>query len=717
MIQTHSLGDECIFTDEAYLSVTDTCKELAETLRVRIHEYDWWYHTRGVPRVTDAEYDALKRQLINLEQQNPHLVTPDSPTQRVGAAPLPEFRPVTHPGKMLSLRNAYVPDDLRTWAKGIPPGAQFCLEPKIDGLALALTYKDGRLIRAATRGNGLVGEEVTAQAKTIATIPLVIPIPTASPSKSTPLPPPYLEVHGEVYLPKAGFEALNRALAKRGQPPFATPRNAAAGSLRQLDSRLTATRPLAFLAYHIVDATSIPQPEHDPLRTQENVLAYLEQLGFKTDKYACLAGIEEVIEALPAIRDKRPDRPYDTDGVVIKVNDLEAHSMLGETATAPKWAMAYKFPPGEARTTVLDIQPTVGRTGRITPRARMQPVEIAGVTVRYVSLHNYDQLRRKDIRTGDTVIVARAGDVVPHILRVVKEKRPAHTTPPRPPQTCPACATALVTAPDGRTLTCPNNAGCPPQRARSLAHFASRKAMDIDGLSRETAEAIVRAGLVADMAGLYTLTEADLLRLDGWQTQKVSNLLAAIERSKARPFAAVLTGLGIPGVGEATAAHLVDAFGSLRNLQSATAESLQAVEGVGPRTAGAILAWLRQNAPLLARLRQTGLCLAVEKSVALDNLPQGQTTLPTLRNPYAPPSPPPLHGYTFCLTGKLSVSRAAITGLIRRAGGEVSQTLTQKVDYLVVGERSGTAKISQADKLGVEVIAEPDLRSMIEARE
>jgi DNA ligase (NAD+) len=272
-----------------------------------------------------------------------------------------------------------------------------------------------------------MGEEVTAQAKTIATIPLVIPIPTGAPPESTPLPPPYLEVHGEVYLPRAGFEALNRTLAKRGQAPFATPRNAAAGSLRQLDSRITATRPLAFLAYHIVDATSIPRPERDPLRTQEKVLAYLELLGFKTDKYACLGDIEEVIEALPAIQDNRPDWPYDTDGVVIKVNDLEVQSVLGETATAPKWAMAYKFPPSEARTTILDIQPAVGRTGRITPRARMQPVEIAGVTVRHISLHNYDQLGRKDVRPGDTVVVARAGDIVPHILQVVKEKRPVYS--------------------------------------------------------------------------------------------------------------------------------------------------------------------------------------------------------------------------------------------------------------------------------------------------
>ncbi len=700
----------------ATTQTTDIQTELNK-LRTRIHEYDWWYHTRAAPCITDAEYDALKRQLIDLEQQNPHLITPDSPTQRVGAAPLPEFRPVTHAGRMLSLRNAYTPDDLRTWAEGIPPGAQFCLEPKIDGLALSLTYKDGRLIRAATRGNGLVGEAVTAQAKTMATIPLVIPIPTGSPSNSTPLPPPYLEVHGEVYLPKAGFEALNRDLAKRGQATFATPRNAAAGSLRQLDSRLTAARPLVFLAYHIVDAASIPRPEHDPLRTQEDVLVYLELLGFKTDKYDCWGGIEEVIDALPAIQDNRPDWPYDTDGVVIKVNDLEVRPALGETATAPKWAIAYKFPPSEARTTVLDIQPTIGRTGRITPRAYLQPVEIAGITVRYASLHNYDQLHRKDIRPGDTVVVARAGDVVPHILRVVKEKRPTHTTPPALPQTCPACATSLVTAPDGRTLTCPNNAGCPPQRARSLAHFASREAMDIDGLSRETAEAMVRAGLVADMAGLYTLTEPDLRRLDGWQTRKAYNLLAAIERSKARPFAAVLTGLGIPGVGHTTAAHLVDAFGSMRNLQSAAVESLRAVEGVGPRTAGAILAWLRQNAPLLAKLRETGVCLAVEKPAVPDNLPQGKTPLPTLSNPHAPPSPPPLHGYTFCLTGKLSVSRAAITGLIHRAGGEVSKTVSQKLDYLVIGEWPGAAKIGQANELGVEVITEPNLRSMIEAGE
>ncbi len=703
--------------------MTDINTQLAD-LRAAVHNHDCLYHTWGTPRIGDDEYDSLKQQLITLEEQHPHLITPDSPTQRVGADPLSEFTQVTHSHKMLSLNKVNSPEQLRAWAESIKhhlltsDQPQFSLEPKIDGLALTLIYEQGHLIRAITRGNGVAGEDVTLQARTIPSIPLIIPVPGHWNANHPPpkTPPPYLEVQGEVYMPKAGFKALNQKLIKKGHPPLFTTRNAVVGSLKQLDPKVTATRPLAFAPYHIVDAPTIAAWWGKPLQTHVDLMGCLGALGFKTLAISW-KDIETTIQAIfSQYENMRDSGPYDIDGLVIKVNNLAARQAIGVTTTAPKWALAYKLPPLEAQTTVLDIHPTIGRTGRITPRARLQPVEIGGVTVQHTSLHNYDKLSEQDIRVGDTVVVVRAGDVIPHILRVIKEKRPPHTSPPLPPSTCSACTTSLQTDREGITLFCPNNTGCPSQRSRSLAHFASRDAMDIDGLSLETAETLLEADLIADVTDLYKLTEADLLQLDGWQAQRTANLLDAIEHSKTRPFAAVLVGLGMSHVGPTVAVRLANTYGSLENLQQATPESLQAVKGVGSRMAQDILVWLQQNTVFLAKLQQTGLCLKTDKLDTITVSDFGQYQLLESES-LLPPPPPPLHGYTFCLTGRLSEDRPAIVGLIQHAGGEVSPTVTRRIDYLVIGKRPAAKKVQKANDLGIEVIEESDLRNRVARKE
>lgn len=673
--------------------VPEEVRKRVEQLRQEIHYHNYRYYVLDSPVISDAEYDALMAELRRLEEQYPELVTPDSPTQRVGAPPAPEFAQVRHPAPILSLENAFGPDEARAWLERIsrllPLGTRldFVVEPKIDGLSVVLHYRDGAFSLGATRGDGEVGEDVTANLRTVRQLPLRIPV-----GPDGPQPPPYLVVRGEAYMTVRDFEEFNRRQAEKGEKTFANPRNAAAGSLRQLDSRITAQRPISLLCYQVVAYEGEPAPPS----TQWETLHYLRALGFPVPEQAAYCpDLERAVAYCQEWERKRDTLPYEADGMVIKVNDLGVSADLGVVGRTPRGMLAYKFPGREATTRLLDIRVNVGRTGVLTPYAVLEPVPIGGVTVTKATLHNFDYIAEKDIRVGDRVIVKRAGEVIPYIVGPVVDVRTGEEKVYAPPDRCPACGEPVVRTPGEVAVYCAN-AACPAQLVRRISYFASRGAMDIESLGEKTAQLLVDRGLVHDIADLYFLGREDLLGLEGFAEKKAENLRAGIAASKGQPFGRVLTALGIPQVGGVVAETLAHHFRSVDRLAQATEEELQQIPGIGPEIARAVAEWFRRprHREIVEKLRRAGVKLAEEA-------------------PVVEAGPQPLAGLTFVITGTLSRPREEVAAMIERAGGKVTDSVSRKTDYLVVGEAPGGTKYRRAQELGVPMINEDELMRMM----
>jgi DNA ligase (NAD+) len=674
-------------------------QRLAE-LRRDISYHLYRYHALDDPVISDFEYDQLMQELRQLEEKHPDLVTPDSPTQRVGAEPLEGFEKIIHPIPMTSLGNAFDDPDMRKWLARIERllagGSKadtlaFVVEPKIDGLAVALTYEKGVLVQGATRGSGLEGENVTANLRTIKSIPLRIPV------AKNGQPPARIEVRGEVYLPIAAFNELNRRQAEKGEKIYASPRNTAAGSVRQLDSGITAQRPLAFFAYQI------GYVEGREIASQWQALDYLRQLGFPVNpdihRATGAAAMDQVLDFIHRWMERRETLAYEVDGAVVKIDDYGLQQQLGVVGNAPRWAIAYKFPAREATTTLLEIRTNVGRTGVITPYAVLEPVNIGGVTVRQASLHNFEDLARKDLRAGDTVVVKRAGDVIPQVVKPILERRPAGSRPYQPPECCPACAEQLVYAEDEVAVFCVN-ARCGAQLMRRLEYFVSRGALDIEGFGIKVAEQLVEAGLISDVADVYSLTREQLLSLEGFADKKADNLLAAIKASKGQPFGRVLTALGIRFVGQVVAELLVQHFSSIDGLMAATVEDLEGIEGVGPGIAASLVAWFGRPAhrQIIEKLRAAGVTLAAVAPSPAETAPQSLT------------------GLTFVITGTLpGMTRDEVGTLIERHGGKLAGSVSKKTSYLLVGENPGGSKFNKARQLGTPQLDAEGLRRLVEA--
>jgi DNA ligase (NAD+) len=657
-----------------------------EELRAEIRRHERLYHVEDRPEITDAEYDALMNELKKLEAAHPELVTPDSPTQRVGGAPVSELPNVRHEVPLLSLDNAYDAGELEAWWKRVTDrldgrAPEVVCELKIDGLSISLVYEEGRLVRAATRGDGTTGEDVTPNVRTIRAIPL-----TLHGRKAHAGVPALLEVRGEVYFPKKAFAALNQAREEAGEPLFANPRNAAAGSLRLLDARITAERKLSAFLY----AMARWEGPGAPTRHAE-LLERLEALGFPVSPHRRLAGnLTEIQEFLDAWRTKRHELPFETDGVVLKVDSLADQKRLGQTAKAPRWALAYKFPPEEARTIVKDIIVQVGRTGVLTPVAEFTPVLLAGTVVKRATLHNLEDLARKDVRVGDTVAVEKGGDVIPKVTRVFLDLREEGAKLFEMPVTCPSCGKEVVRREGEVAVRCVNPS-CPAQVKEALRHFVSRRAMDIEGLGDERIDQLLAARLLTDVASLYDLKARDLAPLERWGEKLAANVLAEIAKSKETGLARLLYGLGIRQVGEKTAKLIARRFGSLDALLAASEADLVAISEIGPETARGILDWLSRpsNRDLVAKLQAHGIRMTVDQaSPAGDGL---------------------LSGKVFVLTGTLPRrSRDEATAAIETAGGKVSQSVSKKTTAVIAGEDPGS-KLEKARALGVAVWNEDDL--------
>lgn len=655
----------------------------AAQLREELADHNYRYHVLDEPTVPDAVYDRLYQELLQLESEHPELVVPDSPTQRVGAAPMGGFAELRHGLPMLSLDNAFSAEDIQDFNRRLQERLksetelQYSAEPKLDGAAISLQYENGELIRAATRGDGTVGEDVTHNVRTIRSVPLRL--------RGSGVPA-RLEVRGEIFMPREGFKQLNEAARESGDKLFANPRNAAAGSLRQLDPRLTASRPLALFAYGVgtVAGGSPLPPRHSEVlaRLRDWGLPVAPEAEVVTGVVGCLAYYAKMLEG-------RVGLPYDTDGVVYKVDDLELQARLGTVARAPRWAVAHKFPAEEQVTTVEAVEFQVGRTGVLTPVARLKPVFVGGARVSNATLHNLDELHRKDVRAGDTVIVRRAGDVIPEVVAVVLEHRPGRTSPVKPPERCPVCGSPVVRVEGESALRCTGGLVCPAQRKESLRHFASRRALNIDGLGSQLIEQLVDEGLVSKPGDIFRLTAPQLSDLERMGERSASKLLAAIEKSKATTLERLLYALGIPEVGEATSKALARHFVHLDTLMAATEDELTEVEDVGPVMAAHISSFFRQshNRDVIRDLRKLG--------VQWEEVAQPADTK-TL----------PLTGKSFVLTGTLAgMTREEATAKIEALGGKVTSSVTAKTSYLVVGENPGS-KLAKAEKLGVEVVDE-----------
>ena len=655
-------------------------------LREQIHHHDYLYYVEARPEVSDAEYDALMRELRELEASFPDLVTADSPTQRIAGTPTDIFKPVEHHAAMLSLDNATSPDDLREFEARIGralPGATFSYvcEPKIDGLGVALLYEQGRFVRGATRGDGRTGEDITPNLRTIRSIPQVLrhgALATAA----------VLEVRGEVFMPRAEFAKLNRALEEAGTPTFANPRNAAAGAVRQKDPAVTARRPLDMFLYPVSRADGHAFASH------WDTLDALRVAGFKTNPRAerCQT-LDAVVACCERLERDRDGLGYDADGVVVKIDALEHQRRLGSTTHHPRWAIAFKFAARQATTVIEAIEVNVGKTGALTPTAKLSPVELAGVTIRNVSLHNEDEIRRKDIRVGDTVLIERAGDVIPYVIQVVLAKRPADTQPFTFPSQCPACG-GVAFRPTGEAYWRCTNSACPAQLKERLRHFGSRRAMDIEHLGDSTIEQLVDTGRVKDFADLYTLTGAEIGALDRFAEKSAENLVRAIAASRERGLARLLNALGIRLVGERVAQLLATRYGSLEAIATASESELGEVHGIGEEIARSIVAFFKDptNQRVIERLQAVG--------VVADA-------------PAAPAGPKPLAGKTIVLTGSLpTLSREAARELIERSGGRVVSSVSRKTDYVVVGEAAGS-KADDARRMGVTMLDEAGLLALV----
>jgi len=672
--------------------------ERIAALRREVNYHSYRYHVLDDPVISDAEYDALFHQLRALEEVHPELITPDSPTQRVGAEPAEKFDKVTHPAPILSLSNCFNVDDLRAWRERIgrlaPAGIQldYVVEPKFDGLTVTLRYENGVFVQGATRGNGEVGEDITGNLRTIKSLPLRIPVrregQLALPGMDAP---PLLVVRGEAYMSVSDFEAMNARLTEAGEKTFANPRNAAAGSLRQLDPAVAASRPLSIFCYDIVAAEGVH------FETQLELLELLRRLGFPVSPHIVHF---DTVEAIGPYYDewieRRDSLDYEIDGLVVKINHLATRAGLGVVGKDPRGATALKFPAQEKTTKLLGVQVSVGRTGTINPLAILEPVEVGGVTVKQATLHNYDDVARKDIRVGDTVIVKRAGDVIPYVVGPAPDLRDGTETLIEPPAVCPSCGEPVYRPEDEIAIYC-LNAGCPAQLVRLVEYFVGRVAMDIESLGSKTAELLVEKGIIQDVADLYTLTADDLLPLEGFKEKKAANLLAGIEVSKQRPLSRLLAALGIRGVGVAVAELLASRFGSLDGLAVVTQEELEAVEGIGPHIATAVVEWFAspRNRQLVTKLRAAGVNMTAEGEAAI------------------PEQARPLAGLTFVITGTLlTLSRKEAKALIEEQGGKVTGSVSGRTSYLVVGEKPGS-KLVKAQKLGVPVLDEAGLRGLI----
>jgi DNA ligase (NAD+) len=661
-------------------------------LRRQIAHHDRLYYEQAKPEISDREYDALYRELVDLERAHPELLTPESPTQKVGGRPQGAFAQVRHLVPMQSLDNTYSAEEIGDFVERLQrllPGEEipFTIEPKVDGVAICLLYEKGRLVRAATRGDGTTGDEVTRNIRTIGVIP----------AKLYGKVPDVLEVRGEVYLPKETFARINAERDEQGLPIFANPRNSAAGTLKQLDPNIVAERKLSavFYGYGAVEpASALPE-------RMEEFFSQLKAWGLPVNPRHWLAcdasGVMAAITELGAIR---RNFPFETDGAVIKADRIEQHARLGSTSKAPRWAIAYKYEPEQARTRLLDITVQVGRSGVLTPVAELEPVFVAGSTVSRATLHNEEEIARKDLRIGDWVLVEKAGDVIPAVVKVLTEERDGSEKEFKMPTHCPVCGSRVSRAEGEVAVRC-TNPGCAAQARRRIEYFAGRTAMDIEGLGEAMVTQLCDAGLVNDVADLYTLTAEQMLPLERMGEKSVSNLLEAISASRNQPLWRLLAALGIPHVGVTVARTLAASFGTLDRLAAASEEELVAVEEIGPIMATAIHGWFRDPSviTLVEKLRTAGLNFG-------ERDPKGS----------APAADGPLKGTTWVLTGTLSIPREEAAELIRTKGGKVSGSVSAKTTYLLAGEEAGS-KLEKAQKLGVKVLNEVEFRKMVDGGE
>jgi DNA ligase (NAD+) len=656
-------------------------RERVEELRKQIRHHDWKYYAENDPEISDSEYDLLYAELVALEKTNPELVTLNSPTQRVGAPPLEGFEEVTHSLPMLSIENAYTSEEVvdRLEKMRSALGAEsvdFVVELKLDGVGIELTYLDGLFVRGSTRGDGHVGEDVTANVRTIRTVPLTIPVKGP------------LEVRGEVVMRKSVFERVNRSRAEAGEELFANPRNASAGTLRQLDSRITASRKLDFFAYQVIGC--------EDLDDQSNVLTWLHALGFQVESsWLVRRNPRAVIEYYNSYVKMRGSLDYEVDGVVVKVDSLAQQEALGATSSHPKWMVAFKFPASQATTKILDVTFQVGRTGTVVPVAELASIELAGAVITRSTLHNFDEVARLGVKVGDTVLISRAGDVIPRVIKVVEEKRTGDEVEILLPVRCPACGGEIERLEGEVAIRC-INPNCSSRVVGHLRHFVERESMDVDGLGGETLKKMVDAGLVQDPADLYFLTKEDLEGLPGVKGKTIENILSAIEKSKGRGLAAILHTLGIPKVGEHLSGILVEYYPTIDSLMAATEEELEEIDAIGPIISHSIVAFFQQekNRELIEKFRKAGVRLTADQP---DRSGESST----------------LEGKVFVLTGALSIKRSEMKERIKSCGGTVSDSVSGGTDFLVVGEKPGS-KLDRAKELEITILTEDDVNRMIQ---
>ncbi|MFD1021016.1 NAD-dependent DNA ligase LigA [Thalassobacillus hwangdonensis] len=661
-------------------------KKKVETLREELNRYNYEYHVKDNPSVSDYEYDKKMNELIELENEFPELMTADSPSQRVGGPPLDAFVKVQHNVPMLSLGNAFNEEELRDFDRRVREGSDgevsYVCELKIDGLAVSLTYEDGVFVRGATRGDGTTGEDITKNLRTIRTIPLKLSEPST------------LEVRGEAFMPKRSFLALNEEKEANGEEPFANPRNAAAGSLRQLDPKIAAKRNLDIFLY------GVGEWQDSELTSHSERLEKMKAIGLKTNpEWKKCENIDEVIEYVNGWVERRPDLDYEIDGIVIKVDDLDRQEDLGFTAKSPRWAVAYKFPAEEAITKLIDIELSVGRTGAVTPTAILEPVKVAGTTVQRASLHNEDLIREKDIRIGDTVVIKKAGDIIPEVVRVVEDQRTGDEEPYYMPDTCPECGSELVRLEEEVALRCVNP-DCPAQLREALIHFVSRNAMNIDGLGEKVIAQLFQENLVHTMADLYKLDREELLKLERMGEKSADNLLKAIEASKENSLEKLLFGLGIRFVGSKAARTLAEHFETMENLQEASYEQLTDVNEIGDKMADSVVRYFEEPkvVELISSLRELGLNMEYKGRKKSDA-----------------PEDSPFAGKTIVITGKMETyGRSEAKQLIEELGGKVTGSVSKKTDLLIAGEDAGS-KYDKAEKLGVEIWDEDRFKQALNA--
>ena len=669
-------------------NVPETIRKRVDSLRATLEDHNYCYYVLDDPRIPDAEYDRLFRELQKLEAEHPELATEDSPTRRVGSSAETSFEEVTHRLPMLSLDNAFSEDELRDFDRrvrdrlGEDGTIEYVCEPKLDGLAVSLHYENGTLTRAATRGDGYTGEDITANIRTIPSVPLRL--------RGSGYPD-LVEVRGEVYMPRAGFEKLNERLAEQGEKTFVNPRNAAAGSLRQKKSTVTAKRPLELCAYSmaVTDETVLPETHWDSLQL-------VRGWGFRINPEMRKAeGVEACLDAYNELMAKRDSLPYEIDGIVFKVNRLDFQQELGFVSRAPRWAIAHKFPAQEELTVIEDVEFQVGRTGAVTPVARLKPVFVGGVTVSNATLHNMDEIRRLDVHIGDTVFIRRAGDVIPQVVKVVPEKRPAKAPMVKMPEHCPVCGSDIVQIEGEAVARCSGGLYCPAQRKEAIRHYASRKAMDIEGLGDRLIEVLVDEGMVSTVADLYRLTKFQIASLERMGDKSAAKLIAAIDRSREPVLWRFLYALGIREVGEATAKGLAAHFGTLEAISEADEETLQTVPDVGPIVAGHIRSFFDQphNQETLAALKEAGVTWQEEQVLSVDEQP--------------------LSGQTWVLTGTLSgMTRDQAKEKLEQLGAKVAGSVSKKTACVVAGEAAGS-KLAKAEQLGVPVLDEEGLANLL----